>query len=182
MEEEKLHKKHEESQEDLPREMPQDESDATPGSVAPDAEQKPLAKIQADLNEAKDTYLRLYSEFENYKRRTQKERVDLIKTAGVEVILAIIPVLDDFERAFKAMQTATDLAPVKEGVELIHSKLKNILEAQGLKTMEATGTPFDADLHEAITNIPAPSEDMKGKVIEDVQKGYYLNAKVIVGQ
>ena len=136
-------------------------------------------KLRADLAEANDKYIRLYAEFDNYKRRTTKERIDLLQTAGKEVLQSLLPVLDDFERALKSMESASDVASVKEGVNLVHSKLKNILSQKGLKEMESIGTAFDADLHEAITNIPAPSDDMKGKVIDEVEKGYYLNDKVI---
>ncbi len=155
------------------------------GKPGPDAA---LQKLQAELAEANDKYLRLYAEFDNFKRRTSKERIDLLQTAGKEVIVSLLPVLDDFERAQKAMENATEISAVKEGVALIHHKIKNILTQQGLKEMEAKGSAFDADLHEAITNIPAPTEDLKGKNIDELEKGYYLNdkvirfAKVVVGQ
>lgn len=135
--------------------------------------------FEAELKEKDDKYLRLYAEFENYKRRTSAERIELFKTAGQEIMLAMIPVLDDFERALKAMETATDINSVKEGVELVSHKFKNTLVSKGLKPMESVGQPFNADLHEAITNIPAPTEDMKDKVIDEVEKGYYLGEKVI---
>ncbi len=135
--------------------------------------------FEAELKEKDDKYLRLYAEFENYKRRTSAERMELFKTAGQEIMLAMIPILDDFERALKAMETAKDLNSVKEGVELVSHKLKSTLVSKGLKPMESIGQPFNADLHEAITNIPAPTEDMKDKVIDEVEKGYYLGEKVI---
>ncbi len=135
--------------------------------------------FEAELKEKDDKYLRLYAEFENYKRRTSAERIELFKTAGQEIMLAMIPVLDDFERALKAMETATDINSVKEGIELVSHKFKNTLVSKGLKPMESVGQPFNADLHEAITNIPAPTEDMKDKVIDEVEKGYYLGEKVI---
>lgn len=135
--------------------------------------------FEAELKEKDDKYLRLYAEFDNYKRRTSAERMELFKTAGQEIMLAMIPVLDDFERALKAMETATDVASVKEGIELVSAKFKNTLVHKGLKPMESIGQPFNADLHEAITNIPAPTEDMKDKVIDEVEKGYYLGDKVI---
>ncbi|HXI00535.1 MAG TPA: nucleotide exchange factor GrpE [Sphingobacteriaceae bacterium] len=144
-------------------------------SNQPDAEEK----LKAELIEASDKYLRLYAEFDNFKRRTSKERVEMLQTAGRDVIADLLTVLDDFERASKAIETATDIAPVKEGITLVHSKLKNILMNKGLKEMNAKGTTFDADLHEAITNIPAPSDDLRGKVIDEVEKGYSLNDKVI---
>lgn len=135
--------------------------------------------FEAELKEKDDKYLRLYAEFENYKRRTSAERIELFKTAGQEIMLAMIHVLDDFERALKAMETATDINSVKEGIELVSHKFKNTLVSKGLKPMESVGQPFNADLHEAITNIPAPTEDMKDKVIDEVEKGYYLGEKVI---
>ena len=150
-------------------------------------EKSPEDLLKEELALANDKYLRLYAEFDNFRRRTTKERIELLQTAGKEIIVSLIPVLDDFERAGKAMETSTDVNAVKEGVALIQNKLTNILNQKGLKPMESIGTPFDADLHEAITNIPAPADDMKGKVIDEMEKGYYLNdtvirfAKVIVG-
>ena len=143
--------------------------------------QKPseAENLRVELGEANDKYLRLYAEFDNYKRRTSKERIELLQTAGKDVIVDLLPVLDDFERALKSMETATEVTAVRDGVALIQNKLKNILNSKGLKEMDSIGTPFDADIHEAITNIPAPSEDLKGKVVDQVEKGYYLNDKVI---
>ena len=151
----------------------------------PNAEQEetdPKAKLEAELSEARDKYLRLYSDFENYKKRINRDRIELIKTAGSDILVSILPVIDDMERALKAMNEKE-----KEGVQLVYQKLKSIIEAKGLKAMESVGKPFDPELHDAITNMPAPSEDMKGKVIEEIEKGYYLfdkvirHAKVIVG-
>ena len=133
----------------------------------------------AELKAMEDKYLRLYAEFDNYKRRTNAERIELFKTANQEVLVSLLPVLDDFGRALKAMQTATEVAPVKEGVELVNNKLTSILTAKGLKPMESIGKPFDSEYHEAITNIPAPSEDLKGKIVDEVERGYFLNDKVI---
>ena len=148
-----------------------------------DEEQTDIAALEekhkVEVAELNDKYVRLFAEFDNYKRRTSKERVELLQTAGKDVIVSLLTVLDDFERASKAMQTTTDVAPVKEGVELVHNKLKNILVQKGLKEMESKGNAFDSEVHEAITNIPAPSDDLKGKVIDEVEKGYYLNEKVI---
>ena len=137
------------------------------------------SKAEAELSELKDKYLRLYSEFDNYKRRTSKERLDLLKTANQEMVVALLPVLDDFERARQAMETAQDVGSVKAGVDLIYNKLQSIMQQKGLKPMEAVGQSFDAELHEAITQIPAPDESQKGKIIDQVEKGYYLNDKVI---
>ena len=126
----------------------------------------------AELN---DKHLRLFAEFENFKKRTAKERMDLYKTAGESVLTALLPVLDDFERSIKANKKQED-----EGVVLIYNKLKSILETKGLKAMEdPIGQELNTDYHEAITNIPAPSNDMKGKIIDLVEKGYFLNEKVI---
>lgn len=126
-----------------------------------------------------DKYLRLYSEFDNYRKRTNKEKLDLIATASAGVLKDLLTVLDDFERAIANNESVEDAQVIKDGFKLIQHKLKATLEAKGLKPMEAKNQPFDADLHEAIANIPAPSEDLKGKVVDDVEKGYYLNDKVI---
>jgi len=137
------------------------------------------SKLKTELAQANDKYLRLYAEFDNFRRRTNKERAEERQTAGKDVITALLPVLDDFDRAVKAMQTSEDVAAVKEGVLLVQNKLKNILIQKGLKEMEAKGEEFDPELHEAITNVPAPAEDLKGKVVDELEKGYYLNDKVI---
>ena len=150
-------------------------------------EQSIEEKLQSEIQQLNDKYLRLYAEFDNYKRRTQKERVELLQTAGKDVIVSLLPVLDDFDRALKAMETATDVAPVKEGILLVSTKLKNTLAQKGLKDVESIHKDFDTDFHEAITNVPAPNDDLKGKVIDEVEKGYTLNdnvirfAKVVVG-
>jgi len=136
-------------------------------------------KLKAEVVTLNDKFIRLYAEFDNYKRRTQKERVDLLKTANKEIILAMLPVLDDFERAEKALAGSTDVAAVKEGITIVHNKLKNILGQKGLTEMEALGQSFDADVHEAITSVPSPSNENKGKVIDQMEKGYLLNDKVI---
>lgn len=136
-------------------------------------------KLRDELAESNNKYLRLYAEFDNYKRRTNKERQELLQTAGKDVLVSLLPVVDDFDRALKSMENATDVAPVKEGIVLVQNKLKSFLSQKGIKEMESVGTVFDAEIHEAITNIPAPSDDLKGKVIDEVEKGYYLNEKVI---
>ncbi|WP_143962414.1 nucleotide exchange factor GrpE [Litoribacter populi] len=137
-------------------------------------------KLKIELAELKDKHLRLYSEFENYRRRTSKERLDLIKTASEDVLKDIIPVVDDFERAIKASEKEEAVETVKEGNLLIYNKLLKILESKGLKPMEdVVGNAFDADQQEAITQIPAPSEEMKGKVIDVIEKGYTLGDKVV---
>jgi molecular chaperone GrpE len=136
-------------------------------------------KLRSEIEEWNNKYLRLYAEFDNFKRRTSKERVELLQTAGKDIIVSLLPVLDDFERALKAMEDSSDVTSIKEGVELVYNKLKNTLSQKGLKEMESKGMPFDPDFHEAITNIPAPTEDLKGKVIDELEKGYFLNDKVI---
>lgn len=137
------------------------------------------AELEQKLNEANDKYLRLYSEFDNYRKRTSRERIDLLKTAGEDVIKSLLPILDDFERAVKSNETATDIAAVNEGVKLVQQKFRNLLLQKGLEAMDTIGQPFDTDMHEAITNIPAPSEDLKGKVVDELEKGYTLGGKVI---
>ncbi len=136
-------------------------------------------KLKAEVAEWQNKHLRLYAEFDNFKRRTSKERLELLQIAGKDVIVDLLAVLDDFERAQKSMETATDIEAIKEGVKLVHQKLRSTLASKGLKEMEAKGKDFDADLHEGITNIPAPSEELKGKVVDELEKGYYLNDKVI---
>ena len=139
----------------------------------------------AELN---DKFLRLYSEFDNYRKRTNKEKLELISTASSGVIKDLVAVLDDFERAITNNETVEDTSALKEGFNLIHNKLKGILETKGLKPMISKGEVFDSELHEAIANIPAPSDDLKGKIVDDVEKGYYIHdkviryAKVVVGQ
>ena len=136
-------------------------------------------RTDAELAELKDKYLRLAAEFENYKRRTSKERIELFKTANQELMTALLPVLDDFERARHATAATEDANAVRESIEIIQSKLNKTLQQKGLTAMEAKGGDFDAELHEAITQIPAPSDDLKGKVVDEVEKGYYLGDKVI---
>lgn len=139
----------------------------------------------AELN---DRFIRLYAEFENFRRRSNKERLDVISSANAGLLKDLLPVLDDFERAIINNDQVTDIEIVKEGFVLIQNKFKSILDSKGLKEMNAKGEPFDSELHEAIANIPVSEEDQKGKVIDDIEKGYYLNdkvirfAKVVVGQ
>ena len=133
------------------------------------------AKI-AGLN---DKYLRLYSEFDNYRKRTIKEKSDIIRSAGEDVFKVFIPTVDDFERAIKANETVEEAAPIKEGMILIYNKLKAAYTHKGLEEMETIGKPFNADFMESITSIPAPSDDLKGKVVDEVEKGYKLGDKVI---
>jgi molecular chaperone GrpE len=154
----------------------------------PVAEESALEKVKDELKEAGDKYLRLAAEFDNFKRRNAKERVELIQTAGRDVITDMLEIIDDYERAQKQLESSEDVQQIKEGVSLIFNKLKNKLQAKGLKPMESINKEFNPDLHEAITEIPAPSEDLKGKVLDEVVRGYYLNdklirhAKVVVGK
>lgn len=146
-------------------------------------------KLRSELNSSKDQYLRLVAEFDNFRKRSARERVETIQTATKDLMQSLIAVLDDSERASKTMESATDLTAVKEGVTLVLGKLNSILTAKGLKPMETlAGVDFDAELHEAITEIPAPTPDLEGKVVDVIEKGYYLNeklirhAKVVVGK
>jgi len=142
-------------------------------------EEDETSKLQSENEELKDKYLRLYSDFENYKRRTNKERIEMFKMAGQEILKSLIPVIDDFDRAEKSFETSTDSASLSEGLKLVSHKFKTALEVQGLIAYKTIGEDFDADLHEAITKIPAPSEELKGKVVDEIEKGYKLNDKVI---
>ena len=135
-------------------------------------------KLQANLEEQKDKYIRLFAEFDNFKRRNAKERMELIQTAGKEVITSLLDVLDDSDRAEKQMQATEDINQIKEGVQLVFNKLRNIVQSKGLKAMESIETEFDVEKHEAITEIPS-SPELVGKVVDEVQKGYYLNDKII---
>lgn len=153
-------------------------SESTSEATSGNASSEPI-NYEAKIAELNDKYLRLYSEFDNYRKRTIKEKADIIRTAGEDVFKAIIPSIDDFERAIKANETVTEIEPIKEGVALIYHKLKLACTQKGLEPIESIGKPFDVDVMESITNIPAPSEDMKGKVIDEVEKGYKLGDKVI---
>lgn len=139
-------------------------------------EEEKLKKQVAELN---DKYLRLYSEFDNFRKRTMKEKSELIKTASEDVLKSVLPVIDDFERAIKANETVTDASPIKEGIALIYNKLKNSTQLKGLTAFESIGQDFNADTMEAITHIPATDENQKGKVVDEVEKGYKLGDKVI---
>jgi molecular chaperone GrpE len=137
------------------------------------------AEYQLKVNELNDKHLRLYSEFDNFRKRTMKEKIDLRQTASEDVIKELLPVLDDFDRAMAAMESTDNLESVKEGIQLIHAKMKAVFSSKGLKEIKSVGENFDTDFHEAITSIPAPSEDLKNKVVDEVQKGYTLHDKVI---
>ena len=131
----------------------------------------PLTAAKAEIAELKDKYLRLYADFENFRRRTAKEKLEMISGASADMVKLILPIVDDFERAKVSFDSSTDIEALKEGVDLIYNKL--------YKALESKGTDFDAEIHESIAQFPAPSEDLKGKVIDEIEKGYYLNDKVI---
>ena len=147
--------------------------------VAPKKEKSELELAQDSAAIANDKYLRLYSEFDNFRKRTAKEKLDTIKSASEDVIKNMLPIVDDFKRAMAHNQEVDDADSIKQGFELIFNKLYKSLEAKGLKKIDAQGEVFNADIHEAITNIPAPSEDMKGKVVDVVEEGYFLGDKII---
>lgn len=153
----------------------------------PVEEASELEKLQLEIQEQKDKYLRLMAEFDNFRRRTAKERLELIQTAGKDVIVSLLEVLDDCDRAEKQLNSNSDIALQKEGVQLVFNKIRTTLQNKGVKVMESIHTEFDVEKHEAITEIPAPNADLKGKILDEVMKGYYLNdklirfAKVVVG-
>jgi len=138
-----------------------------------------LEKAESELLELKDKHIRLQAEFDNYRKRTLKERIELLKTASESVLIGILPVIDDFDRAVQTLDKVEEEGHLKDGVILIYSKFQDFLKQNGVKEIEAIDQPFDTDLHEAITKIPAPTKELKGKIVDVVQKGYYLNDKVI---
>ena len=157
-----------------------EESTTLTGEVTEGNELSQEEKLTVEVAELKEKYLRLYSDFENFRKRTAKERIDLIKTASEDVLKDLIPVVDDFERAFKAAEKETDTQKIQEGNQLIFHKLIKILDSKGLKPMEdLIGKPFDPDTQEAITQISTPSPELKGTVVDVVEKGYVLGEKVV---
>jgi len=157
-------------------------------TVQPETEQEETVSIpkvyteeeyQLKVNELNDKYLRLYSEFDNFRKRTFKEKIETSRTASEEVIKELLPVLDDFDRAIASMASTDNIEAIKEGEQLIHAKMKAIFSSKGLKEIKSIGEDFNTDFHEAITSIPAPSEEMKNKVVDEIQKGYTLHDKVI---
>ena len=144
-----------------------------------DEKDKQIAELQAKVAELNDKYIRLYSEFDNFRKRTAKEKIELIQSGGEDIFKSVLPVLDDFERAIKSNAETNDINAVKDGVNLIYNKFKSTLTQKGLAEMNSLGEHFNADIHEAITSIPAPSEEMKGKVVDELEKGYNLNGKII---
>lgn len=153
------------------------EPEAAADSTAPD--EAVVDSAARELAELKDKYLRLYADFENFRRRTAKEKLDLMGNANEGMLQALIPVVDDFDRAMQSIEQTSEVDALKEGVALIYAKLHKTLEGKGLKPMVSKGELFNADLHESVTQFPAPTDDLKGKVIEEIEKGYYLNDKVI---
>ena len=151
-------------------------------------EDKQLEELGQKLIEMNDKYLRLSAEFDNYRKRTLKEKMELTKSAGEQLLQNILHVVDNFERAWKSMSTAKDVVALKEGVDLIYANFKTFLTQNGVKEIETENADFDTDIHEAVTTIPAPSPELKGKVLDCIEKGYYLNdrvmrfAKVVVGE
>ena len=150
--------------------------------------QAQIEELKKQVEELKDKYLRLVAEFDNFKKRTLKEKVELLHTAAEDTMLALLPVLDDFDRAKKNAEDENSTEQFSEGVHLVYQKLYNALKQKGLEPMDSTGQPFDPELHEAVTEIPAPSEELKGKVVDTIEKGYKLkdkiirHAKVVVGK
>jgi molecular chaperone GrpE len=142
-------------------------------------EENEINKLKEELQQQKDKYLRLVAEFDNFKKRTARERIELSQTAGREIITSLLDTVDDADRAEKQFQNSDDIAQIKEGVKLVFNKLRTTLQNKGLKAMDSINTDFDVEKHEAITEIPAPSDELKGKVVDDIQKGYYLNDKII---
>ncbi|MBI9054226.1 MAG: nucleotide exchange factor GrpE [Bacteroidales bacterium] len=142
--------------------------------------EKKVEKTDAEkLAEMNDKYLRLAAEYDNYRKRTLKEKMDLSKSAGADILVNILPIMDDFERGLELIDKSKDIEAVKEGVQLIYNKFGEFLKQRGIKEIEAKEKDFDTDMHEAITKIPAPKEELKGKVVDVVEKGYYMNEKVI---
>ncbi len=138
-----------------------------------------IEELQAIIEQRNDQLLRLHAEFDNYRKRTLKEKMELTKSAGESLLVNILPVLDDFERAIKSMEEATEIEPVKEGIRLIYKRFDEFVKSNGVKEIESFEKEFDTDLHEAITKIPSPTDELKGKVVDVIQKGYLLNEKVI---
>lgn len=143
------------------------------------AREEEVERLKEEVQEQKDKYLRLFAEFDNFRKRSARENLELRQTAGKEILISLLDVLDDCDRAEKQLQTTDDIAQIKEGVQLVFSKLRTTLQARGLKAMQSVNTGFDVEKHEAITEVPVPDPAQKGKVIDEVQKGYYLNDKII---
>ncbi len=173
--------------EEIEHDISEEETNETENSKNPfeeEVEEKEREVEEEDpkiaVAEAKDKYLRLYAEFENYRRRTAKERLDLIKTASEDIMSALIPVIDDFERSLDIFKENESVAPMYEGIQLVHQKMAKILEQKGLTRMEVEqGSDFDSEYHEAVVQTPAPSEELKGKVVDVIESGYFIGEKVL---
>ena len=175
-----MSEKEKELNEETPEQNVQNENEESSNINDSSEELTEEEKLKRKVGQLNDKYLRLYSEFENFRRRTQKEKLDLYKTAGEDIIKSLLPVMDDFERAKKSMDEGGDLASLKEGVNLIFNKFIQVFKSNGAQAMDSSiGQNFDSELHEAITQIPAPSKKEKGKVIDEIERGYTLNEKVI---
>lgn len=170
-----------ENSEEIKEEVEDKSEDKSTDSEELSEEQNELEKLKDELSESKDKYLRLYSEFDNFRRRTAKEKLDMVQTANEDLMSELLPVIDDFDRAMKTFEEKdSDIKAVKDGIQLIYNKFNKALERKGLKVMEGKeGMDFDPELHEAITQIPAPKPKLKGKVVDVIEKGYLLKEKVI---
>lgn len=157
----------------------QDPENTAPETEVANGKDAEIAELKGKIAELNDKYTRLYSEFDNFRKRTAKEKRELMDTAGEDVFKSMLPVIDDFERAMKSNAEATDVKSVNDGVQLVYNKFKSTLNQKGLTEMKSIGEVFNPDIHEAITNIPAPAEDLKGKVVDELEKGYSLNGKII---
>lgn len=158
---------------------PQEEMATENVASEPINEVSEIDQVKADLAEQKDKYLRLMADFENFKKVKAKERIELIQTANKDVLVSLLDILDDCDRAEKQLSSAEDIALQKEGVQLVFNKIRSTLQTKGLKVMESVGKDFDVDSHEAIAEIPAPDDALKGKVVDEIMKGYLLNDKII---
>jgi len=177
-----LKKDEKKTKKDLPEEVQEKEVSVTeePEEVSEEEELEEKEKSSEEIiQELQDKYIRLSADFDNYRKRTLKEKMDLIKIAGEDILLKLLPVMDDFDRALQTMNEATDCKAMKDGVDLIHNKFKEFLSSNGIKEISAKNEEFNTDLHEAVTKVPSPSKKMKGKIVDVVEKGYFLHDKVI---
>lgn len=173
--------------EDNSENLQENDLDANQDHSIQEEESSPMLELEEKVTAINDKYLRLYSDFENFRKRTAKEKIDLITNGNANLLKKVIPVMDDFERAIESNKDIDDPETLKEGFKLIATKFKSIIEAEGVKEMKSNGEPFDVEYHEAITRIPAPDNTLIGKVVDTTEKGYFLNdnvlryAKVVVG-
>ena len=183
-----MSKKVKEKEENLDEQVAPLQGEATQDTPPLSETEQRIQELEAQVKDQEDKFMRLYAEFDNFRRRSSREKVEFMSTAGKEIILLLLPVIDDFERAIANNNQVEDVAALRDGFKLIQTKLSQLLETQGLKAIEAHHQPFDYELHEAIANVPVEDESMKGKIVDQVEKGYYLNdkviryAKVVVGQ